>query len=606
MSRLRAPYRKLYSTLNEVPSKTLVPENPYRRTEGAVSFRKSRNNIPGPNQILHPFYSPTELERAALCITEVSPKLLNGKPVIPAIIEHPRTMKPVLLNTRLQFDTVKEVYAWVRDFVQNRTDLSKLDLIDIHEINSILRSSKLDKRQLPQIIKLASLFSGNDVKETVSKPLNLVIDSLAADKDMVLFSEDIFLYLLQHHADSDVKVISIIESIITFLNRDIDQFKVAETLVLQVLVSMKNNQIKVTPSLTSAFVNLINAISDRFHHQNCITCFQPVVSCYVLDFYLQSAKLNESKIIFTDLINKKLCPRGEIISQYLDLIESELGSSYTDEELLRKFVYISDFASIFQTVLTPKIVEYLLPYCRHFHEVTSLLTLIENSNMKKQILDVNLPQLIRKASNMTTNNIKNSINLSALYQRVSNHYGGKIPDKIKKSFILQYAFNQNYTMIVTLTNELEEGVSPNFYARIMTMVEEWHHKNLIPRSNTTPGFSILHKRQYLASLVLPHYSKMSAAGKLVLINHLDCTELASSSLKLELGLFQQKKKSILPEVLVAIYKHGLVFVVSPVVKELLTSEDGIAILKHACSLYEPFKSIVKKVLGDDGPIKGLI
>lgn len=496
-----------------------------------------------------------------------------------------------MVNARCQFHTVQDINRWVQEQRNKSEHGKKLEIINEHNINRLLRTSKLDRNQLPRIKRLTSLFAGTS--ESVNPDLiNTIVESLVTDssENNKIFSEEIFLYMLQHHTTSPEGLIGIIESIIFFLHRDIDEFKVAELLVLQCLVSIQKKDIKLTPALVSTIDRLTEAINQRFHSTNCILQFEPCVIHVFLEHYIKCGKLAGCKILFADLINKGFCPNAELVTGYLNLIEEKIGSGVNNEELLRKFAYISDFSPVFHTVFSPQIMEYLISYCRHFNEVLSLLLLAEQSVMMKQIYDTNLPQLIRKVSLLTRNSLKNSANLCSLYDRAENYYGQNLSDKVKSVFILQFAVNHNFSMVAKLLTSLKETPSPNYFARIMAMVEQWPYGEF---SSSSPGFSKTFKKAFMEEFVLPSFSRMSDAGKLTVLSHLESIELMLPAVKVEMDVLKNGKGSVLPQILVRAYINGFEPLTSSIIKTLSLSSSGLSILEQASEMHTPISNLLQ-------------
>lgn len=372
--------RRLYTSVSGLGVKTVIPKNPHKNLEDG-SFRKFKRVVPSFEETIHPFYSPNILERAGLCMSETAPELMDGKPVVPAIIKHPRTSQATLVNSKLHFDSVEESSKWLQYLRRGTMSNSHLRIINEHDIEGLIRPSRLDRSETPKLQQFASLFENKDDTAINSVMVSSIIESLVAGKDKIIFSEEVFLYILQHYCKTVNGFTSVVHSISEFLRKDIDDFKVAEILLLQVMVKFKRNASLQSSAASSAISSLIDAISSRFHKAFCATDFTPPVIQTVLEFYISAGHLKESKVLLTDLVNKGYCPSVAVIESYLELVESTVGTCTSNDLFLKKFVYISNFRPIVQAVLSPKIVEMLIPYCRHFDEILSLLSLIEDSKL---------------------------------------------------------------------------------------------------------------------------------------------------------------------------------------------------------------------------------
>ncbi|CUS22284.1 LAQU0S05e01904g1_1 [Lachancea quebecensis] len=556
--------RRLYSALSELKIDAAIPKNPNKRTHDG-SFRKFKRVVPAVEDSMHPFYSPNVMERAILCASETKPELLDGQPVVPAVIKHLKSLESTLVSASWQPESKQCLNYWLKPFREMRKKSSPLKLIDSHEIDIVLRSSKIDPGRIPELQKFALMFENEDMGILSATTIGSLIDRLISDQGKAVFSEEVFLYILQHYCKSGQSIASVAHSISEFLHKDIDDLKTAETLLAHVLMTLRRNSIQVAPTVSSAVFKLIDAISTRFHRPFCVLDFSPAVVQMTTEFYVDSGLLKESKVLFTDMINKERCPKAELVEKYLGLIENVCGISTSNNDFLKKYVYISNFRPIFQTVMTPQIAEFLISYCRHFDEVLSLLELVDRSKVTKQIWDLVLPQMIRRVSILTKDSVKNCCHLTILYQRASSFYGKPLSTKVNKAFIIQYAVNGNFAMVVRLLGITDPNTIPSFYASVLAAYDQSDAFNMRP----PPSKTILkNKNQFMTSLIIPHYSELPPVGKQLALKHADSEELLEQVLRAEIAIRSRGGKSLLPQVLLKAQDCKFVSIVTETEKYL--------------------------------------
>ncbi|SCU83169.1 LAME_0C04214g1_1 [Lachancea meyersii CBS 8951] len=538
--------RRLYSTLKE----TIRIKSAHGNIDGE-SWKGLQRVVPAYSDTIHPFYGPNVAERAILSSTEDCPVLLDGCKIVPAIIKHPRDHTPTLVNGRWIFKSGHGVSKWLEDFrAVEAANGTPFAVIEDRDVEQILRPSRLNPSQFPDLQKFAELYRQQDAAAPDSVLISGLIESLTSLPVIKVFSEEVFLYILQHYCSSKHGVVGVAHSIVQFLHKDIDDIKVAELLVLQLLVTIKKNQIAADSQVPKAVFELIRAISERFNKQNCVTDFSPATTQVVLELYLDSGSLNEAKVLFAHLINQHICPQSILLEKYLLLVDEKFGSAGSSDDLLKKFAYISDVKRILETAITPTSASLLIPYCRHFDEVISLLDIISHSKMMKQIWDHTLPQLIRRVSLLGDDVEVNSCNLSILLQRAQQLYGETLSNKVLQAFIVQFAVNGNFTMVSNLISRLEGTISANFSASILDT--SFYKQN----QSSLPGFSSHDKREFIKNEVFPRYKELSAAGKILVLNSADTEEIFEPLLRIESQNEKNGKKSILHDAIHKAESYG--------------------------------------------------
>ncbi|CEP60215.1 Aep1p LALA0_S01e05644g [Lachancea lanzarotensis] len=548
MSRRHVMAPRLYSTVTD----TIAAKSTQKTlNEG---FRKELQRVvPGYHDSIHPFYRPNVAERAILCATESCPHLLDGHKIVPAVIKRPRDSTTTLVNARWIFKSSHAVQNWLKEF--NEFEVTRqaesFVLIQERDIEQIIRPSRLNPSQFSELQKFAELYKTQDTSTLDTVLVSGLIESLTSLPVIKVFSEEVFLYILQHYCSSKHGVIGLTHSMIEFLHKDIDDIKVAELLVLQLLITLKKKQVPVDSDVMSAVTDLVNAISERFHKDNCVLSFSPVTVQAVLDLHLQFGDLNGAKMLLAHLVNQRICPQCVVLEKYLLLVDEKIGPVDSPEAFLKKFAYISDFKAILETAITPTSASLLIPYCRHFDEMVSLLDIMDRSRLKKQIWDQTLPQMVRRVSLFESDAVMNSCNLTVLLQRAQRVYGSSLSNKVLQAFIVQYATNGNFAMVANLTNRLDGQVSANFSAGILDASDSKQTSSLLP------GFRPDDKRAFIKSFVLPRYSSLSVAGRLCVVGNAETEDILEQLLRMESNLNGNEKKLLLQDVITKARSLGL-------------------------------------------------
>lgn len=563
----------------------ITRKNPFANNEN--TSKRAEGIVPSPGQIIHPFYTPNKTEEFALCLREIKPSLLDGKPVIPALISDLQTTKPMLRNCTLKFGSVRGVNKWLMELssIRRKSLQSEHTFIDDKMIYKLVKPSKLGKFNDPHITKLKELFGIEHSQQINPKTLDTMVDQFVNNPELGMFSEDIYLYLLQHHINSTDKIVAIIDSIKCRIHSDIDQFKVAETLALQILLSLTKNNLPLTNKFACSFESLLEEINDRFHIQSCETKFQAIVSQYFLDFFIETGNLNRSKKIYSHLVSNGLIPREKTTVAYLNLLDRTIGNS--NKDILKKFAYISDFRTVIEKAQSPTLFHCLIQFCRHFNEVTSLLKIIQNAKNTKEVLDVTLLPLISKVGSLNTHRMVTSANLCSLYRMAAPFYDNKLPEKFIEAFILHFALQENYSMIATLLKGEKTPLSVSRLESILLSLEGSENKegavNLI---SCDEG----HKRIFLENYLLPTYSQLSMKSRQMVLQYANTPNIFSRILQFELDRLNKGQKEIIIDVLNYGSQNNLLSEISSSILDHATVQSHLAsMLKESGNNIEPLR-----------------
>lgn len=520
------PYR-FYST------RKVLPRNPFKD-------KNVTDVVPSPGQMIHSFYSPSLTEELTTCFTEKYPSLLGGKPIMPALVRDPKTQEARLQMKSLTFKSVRGVVDWLETFRSMRSSDSTYEVLEDRMIADLVKPSKLTRVNTPLVSQLRELFGSQESRKINSRTLNAMVEQFVNDRELGVFSEDVYLYLLQHHVNSPEKIISIIESIKLHLKSHIDQFSVVEALVLQILVSLKKNELHLSELLVNSFNDLLSEINNRFHIPNCTTQFQPIVAQEILELYIKMRKFTESKRLFSYLISKKFCPSDRVTVSYLKTLSEEVP-----RDTLKEFALISDFRPIIERAQNPKIFYYLIPLCRHVDEATSLLTIIKTSRNVKEILDVNITSFISRITTLKNDPMITSATLCTLYRMASPFYHQKLPEKISNAFVLAFSRLANYTMAASIMKRDTVSSSGHLLKTIVSNLERG-------KNNKIPATNPIYEEVFIERYLTPIYNRMNLTSKLDFIAQVHSLSMLSAMLTSEVSHGSNIHFDLLRKIL----KHG--------------------------------------------------
>lgn len=498
-----------------------------------------RDVVPHPGQIIHPFYSPSATEELTTCFTESYPSLLNGKRIVPAV---ERNSNEARLEMRsLKFRSVRGVVDWLATFKSIRDSDTDYVLLDDKLISDLVKPSKLTRNNTPMISQLHDLFGTHDSKKINSRTLTAMVEQIVGGHESGFFCEDVYLYLMQHHVNSPEKMIAIIESIKSHLKSHIDQFKVIEALILQVLVTLKKDKLRLTEPLVKSLNDLLTEVNDRFHIPYCSTQFQPLVEQEILELCIKTHNFTDSKRIFSDLIAKKYCPVEKVTVSYLRAVNEQYP-----KETLKEFALISDFRPIIKRAQSPIVFFYLVPLCRHLDEVRSLLTIIKSSKNVKEILDVNVTSFISKIMSLKNDPLVTSASLCSLYRMVSPFYQSKLPERLSKAFLLAFIRLEAFTMAASILKRDTIILTDDLLKSVLHNME----------NNRISGLSevgAIYQKQFIDEFLIPGYYCIPLTSKLDFISRVRSSPVLSSMLTTEVC----QAKNLQVDVIRKILKHGL-------------------------------------------------
>lgn len=437
------------------PGKTLlVPKNKFKVADEEWGHLPEYV-VPAANKIVHPFYQyPNATERTALCITERNPKLFNGKPVLPAFVRHPVTSESTLVESRLSFDTVKDVSKWVQRIHKSGDRLFHKVNITSSDSGPKVRKTKMTSES-PFVKQLDNFLNSHPQLsfETLDSELSKLF--IFHKGQEVIYLEEIFLYILQRDNLTVPQWKATLKTLPKYVGKEIDDIDMLNTLLIQWVLSGEQLFTKIDTPALNLLWNVIKSSRESLN-QNIITNLNNVQLNKLFDTFLKGKDIKVSRILLETLASRRIMPSLPSIEEYIELVGQagqETDAGIVPLERKSKLYLLHVLSPVFASNLTCRMTDLLLPYCIHQSEIFALLDLALKSKYSKDIAKSCVNNFVLRIAQLKDSQVDNSLNISSLYYRIKAYNNGTVPKANLLAFIIALLTNSNFRAVQTIINE---------------------------------------------------------------------------------------------------------------------------------------------------------
>ena len=558
-------------------AKHIVPKNAFRKLN--LNLEKTLYAVPSAKNIIHPFYKPSKIEELIACFTEGIPKLLDGKSIVPTIIEDSRSLKPTLMDSKLEFQSVNGICSWLHEYSELKSDSSvnyvPMKKEDINDSISVVNIKLEDHKNGRDIGELFEEYAQNNLDENY---FNNIIRSGTLTQNSKLFLEDVYCFLLQNYVNSNHHITLIINSIKNHLNDEIVNLNIVQKLITQILVTIKQNNIRVNEKLNESVSDLFLQMNSSFNIDSGELNFLPLVKQSLLEFYICGKSLYSSKRLIDSLYASNNFPNEDIVVLYLQLVQEKLNENISQDVSMRSFAYTSNFCQCIHNTSNSTILEFFITNSRHYQEISYILNLISKQKNELNILDTINANLIKKVGSLSNNRMVNSINLSSLYQRCSKAHKNILPKEYTMSFIKELSIQRNILFI----SQLIENEKIDMTKDILVMIID----NLNLKNGTTSNdfkeyhiTSNLQKLQFFTKYIQPYYNSLSITMKSNVLKSFSSFPVIIKMLENETVLVREGEDNMFSIIIQHCFKHKFL-TVRDIHKKEASIEEIILALKQ--------------------------
>ena len=382
-------------------SSLAIPKNENKEKRYGSATINKNGLRPHVNEIAHPFYRPSMIEGFTLCYKHGKPSLLDGRPCFPVLEDG---AKLIVHMRSLKFDRVQGLSKWISAYWKSLDDLTVSQVeppkvVQNEEIVELNRPSFLNTTVLPQLEDAIELLKNEELRQKglqeAQLALNSLIDYIMLNTKSGIYTEDIYVYLLQNCCESTFEMKVLISSIISHIESSkIDQFSVVEKLLSQTLYIIDQKlTTKFAEELQTDIVRLLEVIHHRFVGEH----LRPIIDYQLFKYHIKCQNTEESFRTLDNLIRQSGCiPNDEALESYLSLLQLKFPTEDIDlssmdpkneplrsKLLLNKFMrystlrlgYLSPLTTLLHHGPTKGVLHFLIPLCTHFNELLCLVRL---------------------------------------------------------------------------------------------------------------------------------------------------------------------------------------------------------------------------------------
>ena len=279
------------------------------------------------------------------------------------------------------------------------SQVEPLRVVRDEEIMELNKPSFLNTTVLPQLQEAIDLLRNEELRQKelqeAQLALNSLIDYIMLSARSGIYTEDIYIYLLQNCCESAFEIKVLISSIISHIESSkIDQFSVVEKLLSQNLYIIDQKlTIEFAEELQASIMQLLQVIHHRFVGDH----LRPLIDYQLFKYHIKCQNTEESFRTLDNLVKQNgVIPNDGALESYLSLLElrfpiEDIDLSSIDPKseplksklLLNKFMrystlrlgYLSPLSTLIHHGPTQRLLHFLIPLCTHFNELLCLVRL---------------------------------------------------------------------------------------------------------------------------------------------------------------------------------------------------------------------------------------
>lgn len=312
-------------------------------------------------------------------------------------MRHPVTNRSTLVESRLEFNSVKNISGWLARFQKSR-DFPEVRLLS-KEGMALIRKSKVDPNSLT-IQELEGFLAKHPkiTVEALDTELNKALIFKNTESNPI-YLDEIFLYILQREGLTQSQWKVVLEILPKYVGKEVDDVNMLKLILVQWAVSADRFAAP-THQAVSQFLNIARSSTIMSNNENLLASFEDSHLSKLTELFIRANDLKASSSVLRILISRNVAPPLDIIEDFVSMVDNipcstsaEKAESFDRKTKLHELDVLSP---VFASHLSPKLVTILLGYCIHQSEMFALLELCLKSEVAESILDACINDFIIK------------------------------------------------------------------------------------------------------------------------------------------------------------------------------------------------------------------